>query len=58
MKIECTSEEQKQMIDVLADSTLCLFEGKVCTWHGNCDGCLRDRIEWVIEEDEQHGTEE
>lgn len=36
------------MIDVLVDSTLCLFEGRDCTWHGHCRECLLERVDWAV----------
>lgn len=58
MKIQCTAEEQKILIPILATNMMCPFEHseKKVECYGEWDGCIdcvSKNVEWEIEDGEQ-----
>lgn len=56
MKIICTKEEKRLILQAFEDANLCPFFstfGVLCSM--SCDACKEKNIEWEIEDGEQDG---
>lgn len=51
MKITCSKEEKKYIVDALAQSYHCFprKEGQECSRMSSCSECVEQLVEWEIE---------
>ena len=52
MKIVCTQREKDFLVNLLSHTTVCVFDNVACG-EIDCVSCIRECIEWQIEDGEQ-----
>ena len=48
MKIICTEEEKKAIIEMIRESTVCPFKKRDCIDQESCNRCMEEEIQWNV----------
>ena len=48
IKITCTEEKKKKLIEIFDASDYCIFADRPCYSHFDCKTCVETNIQWEI----------